>query len=73
MKRNSGMTLLEVLMVTGLLSFVALSVFVSVRSMVDAKRTVDSKSESTQEFRAILSLMTRDVQTAFFNTAADFI
>jgi type II secretory pathway pseudopilin PulG len=70
---KSGMTLLEILMVTGLLSFVALSVFVSVRSMIDAKRIVDAKSESTQEFRAVLSLMSRDIQTAFFNTVKDFI
>lgn len=71
--KKDGMTLLEVLMVTGLLSFVALGIFTSVRAMVDAKRLVDTKSESTQEFRAIFGLMSRDIQTAFFNTAYDFV
>lgn len=72
-KHKSGMTLLEVLLVTGLMSFVAIAIFNSVRTMLRAKEKIDRQSESTQEFRAILGLMTRDLQGAFFNTAYDYI
>lgn len=71
--RRAGMTLIEVLLVTALLAFVSLAIFSSVSTMISAKRKIDTQSESTQEFRAVLGLMTRDIQSAFFNTVYDLV
>ena len=72
-KKNQGFTLIEVLIVTLLLFFLAIATFYSVRSTVEVKEIVDQKTELLQESRAILSLLERDVRLAFFVTAEDFL
>lgn len=68
---RAGMTLLEVLIVTILLSFLAFATFTAVRSTITTKEDIDRKTESVQESRAALAIMDRDIRAAFFITAED--
>ena len=70
---RQGFTLIEVLIVTVLLSFLAIATFTSVRSTLIAKETIDQKTEILQQGRAVLAMMDRDIRLAFYVTADDFI
>lgn len=73
LKSKSGMSLLELMLVTVMLAFIALGTFNTVRGTFRVKRKVDYKTELLQEFRAVISLMDRDLRATFFVTPEDFI
>jgi type II secretory pathway component PulJ len=73
MMKNSkgGFTLIELLLVTLLLFMLAYATFMSIRSTMDVKRSIDSRTEILQSGRALLELLDRDLRMAFFSKAAD--
>ncbi len=70
---NSGFTLLEVLIVTLFLVFLAFSTFQAVRSTVGTKEEIDQKTEALQESRAVVALLDRDIRSATMITQEDLI
>ena len=70
-KPQAGFTLIEVLLVSALLAFLALATFSAVRSTINTKEDVDLKTEVLQGSRAVLSIMDRDLRFAFLLSAED--
>ncbi len=70
---KSGFTLIEVLLVTVLLSFLAYTTFIQVRQSVGAKEEIDMKTEMLQESRAAIAMLDRDIRSATYITADDLI
>jgi len=70
---SAGFSLLEVLLVTVLLSFLAYTTFIQVRSSVNAKEAIDLKTEMLQESRAAIAMLDRDIRSATILTADDTI
>lgn len=68
---KSGFTLIELLMVTLLLFLLAYATFVSVRSTMQVKRSVDSRTEIMQSGRSIMELFSRDLRATYFVDAND--
>ncbi|MBS1984755.1 MAG: hypothetical protein JST16_11340 [Bdellovibrionales bacterium] len=68
---NSGFTLLEVLLVSLLLFFLATTLFQVVRATISAKEDIDQKTEILQGARAALSMMERDLRAAYLVTTED--
>lgn len=64
--KKAGFSLLEVLVVTIVLAFVAIGVVQTIRSTVTAQELVDRKSALTQLSRSAVGVMERDVSLAFF-------
>lgn len=72
MSRRAGFTLIEVLIVMLLLTFIAIGIFQTVRSTVAAKEDFDERSETLQMGRAAYTLIDRDLQAAFLVLPEDF-
>jgi type II secretory pathway pseudopilin PulG len=70
-KKNDGFTLLEILMVILLLFFISITIFSTMRSMVNIKEQIDFSTEIYQTNRAVLGQWERDFQRIFFTRAAD--
>jgi type II secretion system protein J len=68
---QAGFTLLEVLIVTVLLTFLAISTFSVIRLTMRDKEDVDRESEFLQESRAVLSVLERDIQSAYLEHYED--
>ncbi len=71
MTNRSGFTLIEVLLVTLMLAFLAVATFVAVRSTIDTKERIDQKTELLQAARASLAILERDIRLAAFNYPED--
>ncbi len=69
---KSGMTLLEVLMVTVLMFFIVYAVFGSIKSITKANESVQTKSAVLQEFRSAFGILERDLRSAYYSTAEDY-
>jgi len=63
---TSGFTLIEVLLVTIMLAFLALSTFSAVHATLQAKEDIDNKTEMLQGSRSVFSIMERDFRLAFY-------
>jgi type II secretory pathway pseudopilin PulG len=63
---QSGFTLLEILMVILLLFFISVTIFTTLRSMVNLKEQIDFQTEIFQGNRAVLGQWERDFQRIFF-------
>jgi hypothetical protein len=70
---QSGFTLIEVLLVSLLLFFLAFTTFQSVRSTIRSKEIIDASVGKIQEARAALAVMERDIRAAYYYTPADFV
>jgi len=70
---KSGLTLIELLLVTVLLVFFSFTIFHLVRSSLALKTKLDRRTEYLQEQRTVLTLLSRDFRSAFFVTAEDFV
>lgn len=70
---RSGFTLLEVLLVSVLLFFLALTTFSAVRSTFRTKTAIDERSSRLQPARAVLGILERELRNAFFYTPEDLI
>lgn len=73
MKRSpsAGFTLIEVLIVSLLLFFLAATLFQSVRATVGAKEDIDAMTQQSQTARASLSLIERDIAAAYLTLPED--
>ena len=69
---RSAFTLLEILLVLVLLSFLSYSVYYSVKMTTKAKESVESRTETLQEFRSAFGILERDIRNVFYTTADDF-
>ncbi|MEO5667541.1 MAG: type II secretion system protein GspJ [Bdellovibrionota bacterium] len=68
---KGGFTIIELLLVSVLLFMLAYSTFMSIRSTMGVKRSIDSRTEILQSGRALLELIDRDLRMAYFVDAAD--
>ena len=68
---QSGFTIIELLLVSLLLFMLAYSTFMSIRSTMSVKKSIDSRTEILQSGRALLELLDRDLRMAFFIDAND--
>ena len=69
---KSAFTLLEILLVLVLLSFLSYSVYYSVKMTTKAKESVESRTETLQEFRSAFGILERDIRNTYYTTAEDF-
>ncbi len=69
---KSAFTLLEILLVLVLLSFLSYSVYYSVKMTTKAKESVESRTETLQEFRSAFGILERDIRNTFYATPDDF-
>lgn len=69
---KSAFTLLEILLVLVLLSFLSYSVYYSVKMTTKAKESIESRTEILQEFRSAFGILERDLRNTFYTTAEDF-
>lgn len=69
---KSAFTLLEILLVLVLLSFLSYSVYYSVKMTTKAKESVESRTEILQEFRSAFGILERDIRNTFYATPDDF-
>lgn len=70
-KSQSGFTLLEILIVTLLLTFLAIATFSSIRRILHDKETIDQESEGVQEARSVFNVMERDISAAYLEHYED--
>lgn len=70
---KAGFTLIEVLLVTALLSLLGLATFQSMRASSGLKTKVDFETESLQEARAVFALLDRDIRAAHFLTPEELV
>jgi len=68
---KGGFTIIELLLVSILLFMLAYSTFMGIRSTMNVKKTVDSRTEILQSGRSLLELLDRDIRMAFFVDATD--
>ena len=68
---KSGFTIIELLLVSILLFLLAYSTFMSIRSTMDVKKSIDSRTEILQSGRSLLELIDRDLRMSFFVDASD--
>jgi len=68
---QEGFTLLEILIVTLLLAFLAIATFSSIRMVLRDKAVVDFESEALQEARAVLAVIERDIAAAYLERYED--
>jgi type II secretory pathway pseudopilin PulG len=69
---KSAFTLLEILLVLVLLSFLSYSVYYSVKMTTKAKESVESRTETLQEFRSAFGILERDIRNTFYTTPDDY-
>jgi type II secretory pathway pseudopilin PulG len=69
---KSAFTLLEILLVLVLLSFLSYSVYFSVKMTTKAKESVESRTETLQEFRSAFGILERDLRNAYYVTPEDY-
>lgn len=69
---KSAFTLLEILLVLVLLSFLSYSVYYSVKMTTKTKESIESRTEILQEFRSAFGILERDIRNSFYTTPEDF-
>lgn len=69
--KRAGFTLLEVLLASLLLAFLALTLFSTVRETLLVREDIDLKTETLQTARASFTLLERDIRAAYFLTPED--
>jgi type II secretory pathway component PulJ len=68
---TAGFTIMEVLMVSMLLFYLAYITFTAVRDLLDAKGRIDYRTDLGQVSRSLWSVMDRDLRNTFYITAED--
>jgi type II secretory pathway component PulJ len=68
---KKGFTLIELLLVTVLLFTLAYATFMTIRSTMAVKRSIDNRTETLQSGRALIELLDRDLRNVFFIDAND--
>jgi type II secretion system protein J len=71
--KKDGFTLIEVLLVTVILFFLAFATYQAVRATVRSKENIDALSTDLQPNRAILGLLERDLRSSVHFTDVDFV
>lgn len=66
--KQSGMTLLELLVAVALLSIIAVMAFASINTLVDAKQQMDDTAQRLNQENMVLELFSDDIQMATSQT-----